>query len=60
VGYEASTKAGIYVPAKAPAAVVVRLNRELVAILGNPEVGTRFAVAPLDLVGTTPERAARL
>ena len=59
-GYEADTKVGIYVPAQTPAAIINRLNREIVAILSSTEIKARFALAGMDVIGSTPEQAASL
>jgi len=45
---------GLAVPAKTPAAVVLRLNRELQAILSQPDVGTRLLELNLVAQGSTP------
>ena len=58
-GYEASTASGMLAPAKTPRAIIVRLNRELNAIVGNAEVKERFFVQGLEVVGGTPEQYAR-
>jgi tripartite-type tricarboxylate transporter receptor subunit TctC len=47
---------GIHVPAKTPAAVVDRLNREIAAILRQPEAKERAAGAGFETVGSTREQ----
>ncbi len=58
-GYEATTASGMLAPAKTPRAIIVRLNRELNAIVGNAEVKDRFFTQGLEVVGGTPEDYAR-
>ena len=59
-GYEASQKAGIFVPVKTPVAIVNRLNREIVQFLGKPETRQRFMSEGIDVVGSTPEEYLKL
>jgi tripartite-type tricarboxylate transporter receptor subunit TctC len=54
-GFEANTWHGVVVPAGTPAAVVVRLNREIVAILHMPEVVERLSGQGAQALGSTPE-----
>ncbi len=56
-GYEADTKIGIYVPARTSAAVVARLNREIVAIITAADARTRYAQAAMDVIASTSEQA---
>ena len=42
-GYEASAVTGIGVPAKTPAAIIVRLNKEINAAFADPAMQVRFA-----------------
>ena len=58
-GYEATTASGVLAPAKTPRAIVVRLNRELNAIVGNADIKDRFFTQGLEVVGGTPEDYAR-
>lgn len=58
-GYEATTASGMLAPAKTPSSILARLNRELNAIVGNPEVRERFFSQGLEVVGGTPEDYAR-
>ncbi len=57
-GFEANTWHGVVVPAGTPAAVVARLNREIVAILHLPDVVERLSVQGAEPVGSTPEEFA--
>jgi tripartite-type tricarboxylate transporter receptor subunit TctC len=58
-GYEASTASGVLAPARTPRDIVVRLNRELVVILRNPEVKERFFAQGLEVAGGSPEQYAQ-
>ena len=58
-GYEASTAFGVLLPAKTPAAIVARLNRELVRILHSADIRERLSAQGLEAVGGTPEEYAK-
>ena len=55
-GYESSTFTGVFAPAKTPAAVIFRLNQEMVRILQSPASKDRFAAGGLEVVGSTAEQ----
>jgi len=57
-GFEANTWHGVVVPAGTPAAIVARLNREIVAILHLPEVVERLSGQGAEALGSTPEEFA--
>ena len=52
-GFEANTWHGVVVPAGTPAAIVTRLNREIVAILHLPDVVERFSGQGAEAPGQT-------
>ncbi|MFN0163656.1 MAG: Bug family tripartite tricarboxylate transporter substrate binding protein [Burkholderiales bacterium] len=54
-GFEIVTWQGIVMPAGTPRDVVVRLNREVNAVLQSPEVRQKFIEAGVDPVTSTPE-----
>ena len=54
-GYEATSNIAFFVPAKTPAAIVSRLNRELVLALGKAEVRERLLKGGVEAVGSSPE-----
>jgi tripartite-type tricarboxylate transporter receptor subunit TctC len=54
-GYESASWFGFMAPAATPKEVIARLNREIVAILNQPEVKERFARDGADVVAGTPE-----
>jgi tripartite-type tricarboxylate transporter receptor subunit TctC len=55
-GYEASTAFGVLAPAHTPAAVISRLNQEIVRTLQNAEIRDRLAAQGLEAVGGTPQQ----
>lgn len=58
-GYESISPQAIVAPAKTPAAIVNRLNQEIVRVLNNPEVKERFANGGMEVVANTPEQFAQ-
>ena len=60
-GYESSLWQGIVAPAATPPAIIARLNREVAAVLGDPEVRAAFAKHGVDaLLGSPDALAARI
>ena len=57
-GYESTTYFGVFAPAGTPAAVVTRLNAELVKIVHAPDTKAKFLELGADPVGSTPEALA--
>ena len=53
-GYEATAMSGMFVPKRTPAAIVERLNREIVRILDQPDVREKFFTAGAEAVGDAP------
>ncbi len=53
--FELVTWHGVMVTAATPRDVVLRLNREIRAVLGEPDIRRRFADGGLDITGGTPE-----
>lgn len=58
-GYEANNWNGIVAPRKTPRAVIERLHRELLAIVGDPAMAKRLAAQGLEVVGDTPAQFAQ-
>ena len=54
-GYESSTWYGLLAPKATPRAVIVKLNRETVAIVNLPEVKSHLLTEGAEPVGNTPE-----
>jgi tripartite-type tricarboxylate transporter receptor subunit TctC len=46
---------GMFVPAKTPREIVVKIHREVARIVQLPDVKQRFAVDAAEAVGSTPE-----
>jgi tripartite-type tricarboxylate transporter receptor subunit TctC len=55
-GYDATSWYGVMAPAGTPAAIVQRINQELVKILQLPDVRTRYAGLGVDPVIQSPEQ----
>jgi tripartite-type tricarboxylate transporter receptor subunit TctC len=55
---EATAWIGIVVPAKTPAPIVERLNREIVAVLKDPGVGVKLRALYMEPAGGTPAEFA--
>jgi tripartite-type tricarboxylate transporter receptor subunit TctC len=53
-GYEFTSWIGVLAPARTPPAIVLKLQRELSAIVQSPESRQRFAADATDAVGSTP------
>jgi tripartite-type tricarboxylate transporter receptor subunit TctC len=54
-GYEYTNWYGFVVPSKTPRAVIQILNRELVKVLGDPEIRDRLVAAGMEPAPSTPE-----
>ncbi len=59
-GYESVLPLGAFAPANTPRAIVVRLNRELAAILSRPDIREKFFNAGAETVGSSPEALAAM
>ncbi len=57
-GYESASTYGIFAPAKTPAALVIRLNQEIVRVLNTADVKERLFNSGMEAVGSTPEKFA--
>jgi tripartite-type tricarboxylate transporter receptor subunit TctC len=57
-GFDVNSWHGFFAPAKTPAAIVTRLNGDIVKILGTPEVKDRLGSVGLDPVGSSPQQLA--
>jgi tripartite-type tricarboxylate transporter receptor subunit TctC len=59
-GYQADAWYGVVAPARTPAAIVARLNREIVAILGTGDARDKLASQGAEVAASTPEQFAQL
>jgi tripartite-type tricarboxylate transporter receptor subunit TctC len=59
-GYEAVSVNGIFAPAKTPAAIIKRLNQEIVRFLKTPEAKERFLKIGSEIAPSSPEEFAAL
>ncbi len=57
-GYEATGWYAVLAPARTPAPIVARLNRELMSAIADREVRERFFTNGVEALGTTPEQFA--
>ena len=58
-GYESISPQAFVAPARTPAAIVNRLNQEIVRVLNSPEVKERLANGGMEVVGNSPEQFAQ-
>jgi len=57
-GYEATNSVGVLAPAATPRDIIVKLNAEIVRILGLPEIRERLLGLGAEPVGNSPEQFA--
>jgi tripartite-type tricarboxylate transporter receptor subunit TctC len=57
-GYESTGWYGVLGPARAPPAIITRLNRELTQAIADKDVRERFFASGIEAIGTTPEQFA--
>ncbi len=57
-GYESASLLAVFAPAGTPAAIVQRLNQEMVKVLQSAEARERLFNAGVEAVGSTPEQFA--
>ena len=53
-GYQSTTWAGIFAPAKTPPAIVNKMNEAMMKVLGQPNVRQHFAEADKEIAGGSP------
>jgi tripartite-type tricarboxylate transporter receptor subunit TctC len=54
-GFEAVVMSGVYAPAGTPAAIVNRLNQEIVRVIHQPDIKEKFSAIGIETVGSTPQ-----
>ena len=57
-GFEVTGATAIWAPAKTPAAIVNRLNQEVLRYLNRPDVKEKFLSAEMEVVASSPEQLA--
>ena len=57
-GYESVSPQAIFAPARMPAALIKRLNEEILRVMRAPEIKERFFNTGLEVVGSTPQELA--
>lgn len=55
-GYESVNTLGIYAPVRTPAAIITRLNQEIVRFLKTPEAKEQLLNSGVEVVGSSPEQ----
>jgi len=55
-GYDVRSIMGIFAPAKTPAAIIKRLNHDIVLALNKPDVKKKFIATGFEVVGSSPEQ----
>jgi len=55
-GYEAEVLNGIFAPAKTPAAIISRLNQEIVPILNRADVREKLFNSGIEVIANPPEK----
>jgi tripartite-type tricarboxylate transporter receptor subunit TctC len=58
-GFEVVSIDAVVTPARTPAAIINRLQREIVRDINRPEVKQKFLDAGIEIVGNTPDEATR-
>ncbi len=59
-GYESTVQTGMFAPAAAPAAIINRLNHEIVQVLGRADVKERLFNLGIEAVGSSPAEFAAI
>ena len=59
-GFDVAGRTGIYAPVNTPAAIVNRLNREVVRAVNSAEVKQKFLGVGVEPVGSSPEQFAAI
>ena len=57
-GYESGIISATFAPAKTPAAIITRLNHEIVRVLNRPDVKERIFNTGFETIGSSPEQLA--
>ena len=57
-GYEAASTDGVFAPSKTPAAIIERLNQEIVRAINRPDVKEKFLNTGVEMIGSGPEQFA--
>ena len=53
-GFECVSTNGLFAPARTPAAIIQRLNREIENVIARPDLRERFLTVGMELVGGSP------
>ena len=58
LGYEAGNTQGLFAPAKTPAAIIGRLNDEIIKVLNRADVKEKFLNYGIEAAGSSPQQFA--
>jgi tripartite-type tricarboxylate transporter receptor subunit TctC len=54
-GYESAANFGLFAPARTPAALVARINKEAARVLSEPDVKEKLFLSGMEVVASSPE-----
>jgi tripartite-type tricarboxylate transporter receptor subunit TctC len=54
-GFETAVMTGVYAPLGMPAAIVNRLNQEIVRAINLPEIKEKFSTVGVETIGSSPQ-----
>ena len=57
-GFESASTNAMFAPAKTPAAIINRLNQEIIAVMNQDGIRDRLLRAGLEIVGNSPDELA--
>ena len=55
-GYEVIGITGVWVPGKTPAAIINRLNQDILRVFNQPDIKEKVFAGGLEVVGSSPEQ----
>ena len=58
-GYESVSIYGMFAPAKTPAAIVNRLNQEIVRLLATPDVKEMYLARGMEALSSSPQEFSK-
>ena len=58
--FEAATNNGLFAPARTPAAIIQRLNRDIEQVIARAEIRDKFLNVGMELVGGSPAQFAQM
>jgi tripartite-type tricarboxylate transporter receptor subunit TctC len=58
-GFDSTLIQGFFAPARTPASLITKLQRDIAAVLAEPEVKEKFLAAGTETVGSTPDELSK-